>query len=62
MKSLQEVLGDSIVCAGLVRVVNLGTKLVAFGGRDKGVAKRHLGECKGKSVKEAAKPVILMKL
>ena len=51
-------LGDSVVRVGLVRVVNLGTKLVGFGGRDKGVAKRHLSECKGMSVKEAAKPVI----
>ena len=62
MKNHQEVLGDSILCAGLVHIVNLGTRLVAFGGRDKGITKRHLGEHKGKSMKEAAKPVILMKL
>ena len=62
MKSLQEVLGDSIVRAGLVCIANFGTKLFAFGGRDKGVAKRHLSKCKGKSMKEAAKPVMLMKL
>ena len=61
-KSLQEVLGDSIVCAGLTHMANLGTRLVAFGGRDKGITKRHLGERKGESVKEAAKPVMLMKL
>ena len=63
MKSLQEVLGDSVVCAGLVvHVANLGTKLFAFGRRDKSIAKRHLSKCKGKSIKEAAKPVMLMKL
>ena len=62
MKSLQEVLGDSIVRAGLVCIANLGTKLVAFGRRDKGITKRHLSKHMGKSVKEATKPVMLMKL
>ena len=34
-KHLQEVLDDSIVCAGLICMVNLGTRLVAFGGETK---------------------------
>ena len=61
-KSLEKVLSDCGVRAGLILVANLGTRLVAFGGRDKGITKRHLGERKGMSVKEAAKPVMLMKL
>ena len=47
-KSLQKVLGDSIVHARLVQMVKLGMRLVAFGGGDKGLTKRHHRECKGK--------------
>ena len=31
-KCLQEVLGNSVVCVGLICMANLGTRLVAFGG------------------------------
>ena len=63
VKSLQEVLGDSVVHVGLSTcMANLGTRLVAFGGRDKGISERHLGKRKGESIKGAAKPVLLMKL
>ena len=62
VKGLQEVLGDSAVCAGLTCIANLGMRLVTFGRRDKDITDGHLGECKGKSIKEAAKPFMLMKL
>ena len=57
-KHLQKVLGDGIVHAGLVHMANLGMRLIAFCGGDKGIAKRHCSEHKGKSMKEATKPFI----
>ena len=56
MKGLEKVLGyGGGVRVRLVRIANRGARLTAFGGRDKGFTKRHLGEHKGKSMMKGCK-------